>query len=182
MGAAGSLGVEASRRTPRQLRPSVSKVAASVEARAERNEDLHLEPAAERQALRSAHPQQNELCAEDEAAYEGELANLNDGAMGYAQLTARLAASGDPEAVLAVANAEAAASIYRRDASLAIPSELLELLAPRVRASTLGGAEGERCLVCQEDWHSDQELRLLPCGHAFHLECADAWLTQNVGS
>lgn len=37
--------------------------------------------------------------------------------------------------------------------------------------------DGERkCLVCQCDYESNEELRRLPCGHCFHSGCVDQWL------
>jgi hypothetical protein len=34
-----------------------------------------------------------------------------------------------------------------------------------------------KCLVCQCDYEKDEGLRRLPCGHCFHTDCVDQWLT-----
>lgn len=38
------------------------------------------------------------------------------------------------------------------------------------------------CPVCQEDFESGQQLRVLPCGHSFHQHCIDPWLLNVSGS
>jgi hypothetical protein len=35
-----------------------------------------------------------------------------------------------------------------------------------------------KCLVCQCDYEQDEGLRRLPCGHCFHTDCVDQWLTE----
>ncbi len=34
-----------------------------------------------------------------------------------------------------------------------------------------------KCQVCQFTYEEDDELRSLPCGHYFHRECVDSWLS-----
>ena len=34
-----------------------------------------------------------------------------------------------------------------------------------------------KCLVCQHEYADQERLRRLPCGHVFHAECVDEWLT-----
>jgi hypothetical protein len=36
-----------------------------------------------------------------------------------------------------------------------------------------------KCLVCQFPYKDQEELRRLPCGHAFHSECVETWLKDN---
>ncbi|KAJ1549789.1 hypothetical protein HK405_002302, partial [Cladochytrium tenue] len=32
------------------------------------------------------------------------------------------------------------------------------------------------CAICVSDFEPGDQLRRLPCGHAFHAACIDAWL------
>ena len=34
----------------------------------------------------------------------------------------------------------------------------------------------DECAVCLSEFEEGDELRELPCGHVFHLECCDRWL------
>ncbi|KAI0643074.1 hypothetical protein C8Q79DRAFT_916281 [Trametes meyenii] len=34
----------------------------------------------------------------------------------------------------------------------------------------------DRCLICLDDYQSDDDVRLMHCRHAFHKECVDKWL------
>ncbi|CAM9095421.1 unnamed protein product [Ascophyllum nodosum] len=51
---------------------------------------------------------------------------------------------------------------------------------PRMKYAA-GGIAGDdvKCLVCQCDFEEGEELRELPCKHAFHAACVDGWLAQN---
>lgn len=41
--------------------------------------------------------------------------------------------------------------------------------------------EGAECSICLNEFHEDENLRLLPsCVHGFHLPCIDTWLKSNV--
>jgi hypothetical protein len=39
-----------------------------------------------------------------------------------------------------------------------------------------GGAAEETCSICLSDFEAGDELRALPCAHAFHCACIDQWL------
>ncbi|KAI9293317.1 hypothetical protein K502DRAFT_338103 [Neoconidiobolus thromboides FSU 785] len=39
------------------------------------------------------------------------------------------------------------------------------------------GNEPEECAICLEDYIDEDELRILPCRHEFHIACIDPWLT-----
>ena len=36
----------------------------------------------------------------------------------------------------------------------------------------------ECCSICIEDYLGGNEIRVLPCSHAFHCKCIDPWLTK----
>jgi len=41
----------------------------------------------------------------------------------------------------------------------------------------------ERCLVCLSDYEAQEEARkLVNCGHLFHKDCIDQWLTEGRNS
>mmetsp|Transcript_17494 Transcript_17494/g.17429 ORF Transcript_17494/g.17429 Transcript_17494/m.17429 type:complete len:157 (-) Transcript_17494:30-500(-) len=33
-----------------------------------------------------------------------------------------------------------------------------------------------QCTVCLEDFRAREKVRIMPCGHRFHLQCIDVWL------
>ncbi|XP_054272097.1 E3 ubiquitin-protein ligase Godzilla-like isoform X2 [Macrosteles quadrilineatus] len=37
----------------------------------------------------------------------------------------------------------------------------------------------ETCAICLDDFIEKEELRILPCSHAYHTKCIDPWLTRN---
>lgn len=41
-----------------------------------------------------------------------------------------------------------------------------------------GGDSGRNCAVCLLDYRTGDRLRVLPCGHRFHCDCVDKWLTE----
>jgi len=45
--------------------------------------------------------------------------------------------------------------------------------------ATTGGGDMAECAVCLEAFQSGDRCRVIPaCSHAFHVPCADAWLSQ----
>eukprot|EP00929_Paragymnodinium_shiwhaense_P065093 TRINITY_DN32675_c0_g1_i3.p1 TRINITY_DN32675_c0_g1~~TRINITY_DN32675_c0_g1_i3.p1 ORF type:complete len:296 (+),score=61.54 TRINITY_DN32675_c0_g1_i3:111-998(+) len=54
--------------------------------------------------------------------------------------------------------------------------EKSELVNAVLRAR--GGDSGTSCSICLVDYEHGAQLRVLPCGHRFHCECVDHWLTK----
>ncbi|CAM9506754.1 unnamed protein product [Scytosiphon promiscuus] len=50
---------------------------------------------------------------------------------------------------------------------------------PVVKYSEAEGLEEDSCAVCLFDYQAEDELRHLPCKHAFHKLCLDKWLATN---
>ena len=111
--------------------------------------------------------------------YAGEYAILNDGVLGYDQLTLDRAAAGDQAAQMMVRAADVAANAFKRDAPLALTEQQLETIAPKCASAS---APDCCCSVCQEPYASGELRRCLPCGHEFHAECIQEWLTRDCGS
>ncbi|CAN1148232.1 E3 ubiquitin-protein ligase At1g63170 [Linum perenne] len=36
------------------------------------------------------------------------------------------------------------------------------------------------CYICLKKYEDEEELKELPCGHVFHVECLDKWLKKNA--
>ena len=44
------------------------------------------------------------------------------------------------------------------------------------------GSTADSCSICIDDYDRDDLLRVFPCGHRFHLECADRWAISSQSS
>lgn len=44
-------------------------------------------------------------------------------------------------------------------------------------ATPSGDSTSVACSICTEDFVESTKLRMLPCGHLFHPQCIDQWLT-----
>lgn len=51
---------------------------------------------------------------------------------------------------------------------------------PTVKYSDMDSMEDNSCAICLVDYAAEDELRKLPCDHAFHKQCLDSWLTVNA--
>ena len=58
------------------------------------------------------------------------------------------------------------------------PLERDELI--KLVAELRGGDGGSSCALCLEDFSLKESVRVLRCGHRFHIECVDRWLLPNT--
>lgn len=65
----------------------------------------------------------------------------------------------------------------RRRRDLAPPNVVESLPTKIFFVSKRRGNEPEECAICLEDYVDEDELRVLPCKHEFHITCIDGWLT-----
>ena len=54
-----------------------------------------------------------------------------------------------------------------------------ELIEAICRTSNLNSSSST-CIICCEDYESGDTLRVLNCGHKFHLECIDRWFLSST--
>ena len=41
------------------------------------------------------------------------------------------------------------------------------------------GKDDNKCVVCQYEFKNGEEVTKLSCGHLFHSDCVDTWLSKN---
>ena len=51
-----------------------------------------------------------------------------------------------------------------------------------LETKTLSAVDEGSCPVCQCDWETGDQVRILPCQHQFHTKCIDHWLKQHRAS
>jgi len=42
------------------------------------------------------------------------------------------------------------------------------------------GSSGDSCGICISDYEDEDVLRILNCGHKFHVECVDQWAMEAI--
>ena len=63
------------------------------------------------------------------------------------------------------------------DVRLTVPREELDKI-PLVDFSDLQTDE-KACSICLDEFEQNSTIRKITCGHLFHVECIDKWLTEN---
>lgn len=53
---------------------------------------------------------------------------------------------------------------------------VVNFTAEEIESGGLRGVDTTKCLVCQYSYEEGEELKIMPCKHAFHKECIDPWL------
>jgi hypothetical protein len=56
----------------------------------------------------------------------------------------------------------------------ALPEQIASL-----PVETAHSCEVSTCAVCLSEHSAGDQLRILPCGHRFHVACCDRWLQRN---
>ncbi|KAF8926959.1 E3 ubiquitin-protein ligase rnf13 [Dissophora ornata] len=50
-------------------------------------------------------------------------------------------------------------------------------MQPDVQESSGSNSTQELCSICLAEYATEDRIRVLPCGHEYHVECIDIWLT-----
>jgi len=66
----------------------------------------------------------------------------------------------------------------RRERRHRLPKSSLKKI-PTKKFSVEDESRYETCCICLEDYVLGDKLRILPCGHAYHMKCIDPWLLKN---
>ncbi len=62
------------------------------------------------------------------------------------------------------------------EASAFIPTTLQPTLPLEGQVTVVGTDLENECAICLELFDAGQQVRLLDCGHYYHLKCVDPWL------
>eukprot|EP00429_Kryptoperidinium_foliaceum_P095590 CAMPEP_0176247718 /NCGR_PEP_ID=MMETSP0121_2-20121125/33098_1 /TAXON_ID=160619 /ORGANISM="Kryptoperidinium foliaceum, Strain CCMP 1326" /LENGTH=262 /DNA_ID=CAMNT_0017587379 /DNA_START=84 /DNA_END=872 /DNA_ORIENTATION=- len=69
-------------------------------------------------------------------------------------------------------------AIGRAGGPQGVEASAIEALPRRsVEASLV--STGARCVICQDEMTSDEDVRVLPCAHEYHFKCIAEWISQN---
>lgn len=72
-------------------------------------------------------------------------------------------------------------ALQARLASLKVDTSTMKEKNELVEALVSGcGSTDASCSICCEDYQSEDVLRVLPCGHKFHLQCIDRWFLSST--
>ena len=53
--------------------------------------------------------------------------------------------------------------------------EALDKAEAVTRLLEAGGSSAASCIICCEDYSAGESLRVLRCGHRYHVLCIDRW-------
>ena len=70
------------------------------------------------------------------------------------------------------------AGLLLKSAKHPTPSVIIRNL-PVIKYQPLGTGSTQVCAICYEDFHADEDIKLLPCRHSYHGACIDAWLNRS---
>jgi len=66
----------------------------------------------------------------------------------------------------------------RRERRHRLPKSSLKKI-PTKKFAEGDEVQWETCCICLDDYVVGDKLRILPCGHAYHMKCIDPWLLKN---
>ncbi|TPX47281.1 hypothetical protein SeMB42_g03383 [Synchytrium endobioticum] len=59
------------------------------------------------------------------------------------------------------------------------PKHILQQLPTRRYKAGSSKGDDSKCSVCLTEYDAGEEIKTLPCGHQYHVECVDSWLSKN---
>jgi len=133
---------------------------------------------------------EGEAEAEDGQAKGGALCKSREHSDGDASLLDEKSATGRKESNTMLENKEEYAGKGQRGADVTEGRALKDsggieedYLEAGSRILEGGGgvedAEGEECIICQEEYQEGEEVTVLPCKHEFHVTCVVPWLEKH---